>query len=646
VLGQQISLKGAPYTVVGVLPPNTYTTAPADLWTPLQPSREGEGEGENYHMVLRLKPGATWAAADAQLAALRPGSFIHFAKEHPEGHAWLSARLLQKELADESRTPTLILMSAVAFILLIACGNLAGLMLVRVVRRTGELATRLALGATRASIWRQLMMEPLLLALAGGGMGIAMAVAGLHLFAGMLPPQLMPVGGLGIDGRVLTFSVVASFFTCFFIGVLPAVELRGMKLHPSMARNSQRSGGSSSRRRTRQVLIAGEVMLTVVLLASAGLLVRTLVHLQTLPPGFDSSNVLSAQISLDDARYHDPVAFEMLLQHSLEAMKRIPGVESAAVALSLPFERGLNSGFRLVDGVTNDTGHMTSAAYITPEFFRVLRVPILSGRAFTGSDTAESEPVAIVNTSFALEFFKTTDVIGRHIRSGKEIRRIVGVVGDVTKRPGLMQSTPLSTEVTYYFPATQSDKGLLALVHVWFQPSWVVRTHGPVQGLSEAMQKAMSEVDPSLPFAGFHSLDELQAVALRQQRFQVLLLGILAGLALLLSLVGIYGLVSNMVVQRTREIGIRMALGSTIGQAMVEIGTSGVFAVALGLVGGMALASLTVRLIKSELYGVRLYDPLTFAAVLVLLILAALAASFAPTRRIARIDPASTLRAE
>jgi hypothetical protein len=289
---------------------------------------------------------------------------------------------------------------------------------------------------------------------------------------------------------------------------------------------------------------------------------------------------------------------------------------------------------------------MTSSNYVTPEYFHVLRIPVLAGRTFSDSDTATSQLVAVVNESFARKFMGTTDVVGRHIGSGKSIYQIVGVVGDVTKRPGLFVSAPLANEITYYIPAAQAEQPLLNLVHVWFQPSWIVRTQGPIAGLTESVQKAIASVDPQLPIASFHRLSDLQALALRQQRFEVLLLGALAALALLLSLVGVYGLVSNMVVQRTREIGIRMALGSSVRQAMVEVGTSGILAVVLGLAGGLVLSAVSLRLIKSELYGVKIYDPLTFAAVLALLILSAIAATFLPTRKIARIDPASTLRAE
>jgi predicted permease len=489
------------------------------------------------------------------------------------------------------------------------------------------------------------MMEPALLAFGGGLLGLGLAASAVSLFARFIPPDMLPIGGLGIDNGVLIFALVATLATTILIGILPALEVRRANIRPSLAAAASRTGTRGGHSRIRQTLIAGEVMLTVVLLACAGLLVRTLVHLQTLPPGFDAENVMAAQASLDDARYHDAESFQRLLQQSIAAMKQIPGVESAAVGLNLPFERGLNDGFYLADGSEDKKGHMASSAYVTSEYFHVLRIPLLFGRTFSDNDTSTSQKVALVNESFARRFMGKTDVVGRHIRSGSDILLIVGVVGDVTKKPGLI-SAPLASEVTYYFPAAQVDPKALGLLHTWFQPSWIVRTQGPIAGLTESMQKAMAEVDPALPVAGFHRLSDLQALALRQQRFQVLLLGTLAALALVLSLVGVYGLVSNMVAQRTREIGIRMALGSSVRQAMVEVGTSGIAAVGSGMAAGLALAAVAVRTIKSELYGVKIYDPVTFAAVLLLLILAATAATFLPTRRIAHIDPASTLRAE
>jgi predicted permease len=643
IIGKPIFLKGEPHLVIGVMPPNIHTTSPADVWTPLRPTHSGEGEGDNYHIVLRLKPGATWIQADTELSVLHPALFEGFKQDHPQGEQYLVSRPLQKALAATASKPVFILMSAVTLILLIACANLAGLILVRVMRRSGELATRLALGATRISIFRQLMMEPAILSLAGGLLGLVLAASSTDLFIQFVPPEMLPIGGLSIDSRVLSFALLAAMVTSLLIGILPALEIRRAEIRPTMAATSRTSTGHS---RIRQGSIAGEVMLTVVLLASAGLLVRTLIHLQTLQPGFDAANVMTAQASLDDARYHNPQAFQRLVQQSLAAMKSIPGVESAAVGLSLPFERGLNDGFHVVDGPEKGPDQMSSSAYVTPEYFRALRIPVLAGRAFTESDTATSEPVAIVNESFARKFMGNTNVVGRHIGSGKSTFQIVGVVGDVTKRPGLFADAPLANEVTYYIPAAQADQPMLNLVHVWFQPSWIVRTHGQISGITENMQRAIAGVDPALPIASFHRMGDLQALALRQQRFEVMLLGVLAALALLLSLVGVYGLVSNMVTQRTREIGIRMALGSSTHQAMLEMGRSGITAVALGLAGGLGLSALSLRLIQSELYGVKIYDPLTFAAVLSLLIFAATAATFLPTLRIARIDPALTLRAE
>jgi predicted permease len=442
---------------------------------------------------------------------------------------------------------------------------------------------------------------------------------------------------------VLGFALAASVCTGLLIGVLPALEASRINFHSSVGASAWRSVAYAGKRRTRQALIAAEVTLTVVLLAGAGLLIRTLVYLETLPPGFDPNNVMTAQLSLDDTRYHDPASFRELLQQSVAAMRRIPGVESAAVGLSLPYERGLNNGITIADGAETGKRHMTSALYVTPEYFHVLGIPLLAGRTFAESDTPESHPVAIVNASFALEYLGTINAVGRHLQPGMEI---VGVVADVTKRQGLKGSVPLATEVTMYVPATQVKQEAVNLAHTWFQPSWIVRTNGSIHGLTASMQQALSSSAPNLPFAGFHSMHELQAEVLAHQTMEVTLLTVLAGLALVLSVMGVYGLVSNLVVQRTREIGIRIALGSSLRQAMIEIGRAGIVAVAFGLAGGLALAMLALRIIKSELHGVRTYDPVTLGAVCGILILAAVAASFTPTLRIVRINPASTLRAE
>jgi predicted permease len=641
ILNQTIRLKGEPYLVIGVL--RAQAQPRADLWTPLRPSRQGEGSGNNYGCIMRLRDGVRWEQAKEELSRLQPSSFNYYRKTLPRVVIYLSAIPLQQDLSSQVRIPALVLMFAVASILLIACANLAGLMLVRMERRNPEFATRMALGARRRALLRQTMMEPLLLGLAGGASGFFLAARALEwLKRDIIDPVMIPPGGLELDRIVVIFAGAASITAILAIGILPALEVRRVDIRFSMATGAMRA----PKYRTRQLLIAGEVMLTVVLLLGAGLLIRTLGHLQLLPPGFDASNVMTAKLSLDDARYHDAAAFHKLLEDSIASMKRVPGVDSAAVGLSLPYERGLNDGFTFADGAEAGRGGMSCLIYVTPEYFRVLRIPLLAGRALTEADTAQSEGSAVVDEFFARRYLGGMAAVGRHIKSEGRVFRVVGIVGDVAKVPGLEQTEPVATERTLYVPATQMGQPAVNQAHVWFQPSWIVRTRGPITGLTEAMQKALSEVDPGLPFAGFHPMTEMEALALQRQRIEVWLLGILASLALTLSLVGLYGLVSSLVVQRTREIGIRMALGSTVIEAISQVGRSGMAAVILGLGAGLILAAFTLRLVRSQLYGVGPYDRTTLVAASALLILAALVASFLPALRIARIDPAATLRAE
>jgi predicted permease len=638
--GQAIRLKGEPYTVVGVMPPGVQTTAHADLWTPLQPWRRGEGAGINYRIVMRLHDGATWSQVNSQLLPLHPALFDKLLKGAKRE---LVAKPFQRDLAEEKLDPTLILMSAVGLILLIAAANLAGLALVRMSRRSNEIATRLALGAPRAAVIRQAFMEPLLLTLAGAVAGVALAVFGLKYFAGVFPTSMLPLGGVSIDLRVLAFALLCTAGASLFIGIFPALATGKVRIGTSFSnlKSTADHGG-----RSRQVLIACEVCLTLVLLAGAGLLIRTLTYLQRLPPGFDATDVLTGKASLDDSRYHDPAVFQKLVQESLTGMTRIPGIESAAVGLSLPYERGLNDVFKVLDGPRAGTQMASSTAYVSPEYFHTLRIPVLAGRAFAESDTSTSEPVTIVNASFARQHMGTLDVIGLHLGLGESRCTVVGLVGDVKKPPGININAPLSTEPMYYVPYTQVSQSYLKLIHVWFEPSWIVRSTGPIAGLPEAMQKALATPAPSLPFSGFYRLADLQDLALSQQRVEGLLLTVLASLAFVLSIVGVYGLVSNVVVQQRREIGIRMALGSTLPRAMRSVASSGMTAAIMGLCAGLILATFVLRIMRNELYGVRSLDPATLIAVSVFLFSAALLASLAPTLRIAKIDPASTLRAE
>jgi predicted permease len=413
-----------------------------------------------------------------------------------------------------------------------------------------------------------------------------------------------------------------------------------------MASRAVASGGSV---RLRQGLIAGEVALTVVLLAASGLLIRTLVHLETLPPGFNPNGVIVAKASLDDVRFHDPAAFRKLLDEGTAAMRKIPGVQNAAVGLSLPYERTLNSGVTLSDGKEAGQQDGTDVVYVTPGYFGTLQMPLLAGRVFTDADGPNAQHVAVVNQAFARKFYGGTNPVGRSCRPWTDIDKdtlIVGEVADVSVSSGLYEGAPLMSEQGMYIPAAQLNAQELSLVHVWFQPDWIVRTAGPVEGLTDQMQRALVSVDPNLPFSGFYSMRDLLAKTLATQRVEVALLGAMAALALLLSAVGIFALVANMVAQRTREIGIRMALGSTVGQAMVQIGRSGAGASVLGLFLGLALCAGALRVMRSVLYGVGVYDVPTLTTVVLTLVLVTLLATTLPTLRIAKINPAKTLREE
>ncbi len=641
LVGQTILLKGETYTVMGVLPEDATTPMNADLYTALQASRTGEGSGTNFDTITRLRDGATWQEADAEInRAWSHRSQRYELEGNPGAQVEYYSVALQKGETDTLRPQVLTLMVAVGFILLIACANLAGLTLVRMLRRAPEIATRMALGASRWQIQRQLWVENLLLACVGGAAGVAVGFVALRGLLLLLPEHFLPVARVPLDGRVLVFTLLLSLLTSVFFGMLPALATRRLDLRSAVAGRFVTGG---DRLRLRQALIVSEVALTVLLLAASGLLIRTLIHLQTLPAGFNAEGVMTARASLDDVRYRDAAAFRKLLDESVLAMREIPGVQHAAIGLSLPYERSTYTGLKLSDGKDAGQQIMTGEVYVTPDYFGALQIPVLMGRTFTDADGPNTQRVAVVNQTFARKFFHGTSPIGRYV--DKDMM-IVGVVEDVAVPPGLEVTAPLAGEEAMYVPAAQMESKMLSVVHVWFQPSWIVRTAGPVEGLTAQMQRALASVDPNLPFSGFYSMRDLLAKTLAIQRVEATLLSVMAGLALLLSAVGIFALVANIVAQKTREIGIRIALGSSIRQAMVHIGGPGVRAAAIGLLGGLMLCAGALRAMRSVLYGVDVYDVPTILTVVLVLASVTLIATAVPTLRIAGIDPAKTLREE
>jgi putative ABC transport system permease protein len=642
ILGQSVLLKGEPYTIVGVLPDGVTTPINADLYTAIQASRDGEGSGTNFVCIMRLRDGATWQQADAQINrawSLRTNKYE--LSDSPGSQVTYYSVPLQKGETDPLRPQVLTLMLAAGFILLIACANLAGLTLVRILRRTPEIATRLALGASHWQIQKQLWIENLVLAVLGGMAGVGTGFVALRGLLMLLPEHFLPVPGISLDNRVLVFALAISIATSVLFGMLPAMTARKLDLRSAIA---SRDAAGHDRVHLRQLLIASEVALSVVLLAASGLLVRSLVHLQTLPPGFNPTGVMTARASLDNVRYHDAAAFRKLLSESTSAMRQIPGVTQAAVGLSLPYERSLiTGGLEISDG--QEAGQKVTAdeVYVTPDYFSALQIPLLEGRSFNDADGPKTQRVAVVNQTFARKFFHGTDAVGRHVLKDT---LVVGVVGSVAMAPGMLALAPLMSEETIYVPATQMEARQISLLHVWFQPSWIVRTARPIEGLTGQMQRVLAGVDPSLPFSGFYRMRDLLDKTLTTQRIEVALLGTIAGLALVLSTVGIFALVANIVAQKTREIGIRMALGSTIREAILNIGAPAVRAAAFGLSIGLILSAAALRVMRSALYGIAVYDAPTLVTVILVLVSVTLIATAIPALRIARIDPAQTLREE
>jgi len=646
IIGQSIRLKSVPYTVIGVLPARAQAPSAVDLWTSLRPDTSEEGGGDNFEPILRLKAGATWEQANAQLSRLQSLTTRFLQKKYPGAQISYYAVPLQQRLAVETRTPAMILMSAVGFVLLVACANLAGLALVRVGRREAEIATRLALGATKWAILRQFWMESLLLTTAGGVAALLVGGLMLQIMNRRIPENFLPLGGVSLDSRVLLFAAAAGIGASLFFGLLPALSAGRLDVRSALAFGGNRSVAQSSGTRTRYALIVGEVALTVVLLTVAGLLIRTLVYLRTLPPGFNPENVVVAKASLDDARYNQRASFLKLLDESTAAMQNIPGVQSAAVGLTVPYERALNYAVRVGDGPQTGDQDMTNLVYVTPAYFEALQIPLRTGRLLAVSDTSASQYVAVVNAAFAKRYLGRENGVGRHLLSDGNTIEVVGITANVVTPPGFTAGGPIVAEPTVYVPATQMPTQLVNLAHVWFQPSWIVRTKGKFAGIDQQMQQALAQVDPDLPISGFYAMRDVLSEALLLQHAEVGLLATLAALALLLSSVGIYGLVSNLVNQRTRELGIRMALGCTLQGAMFEVSRSGIAATGAGLACGLFLSAAAVKVLRSQLFGVALNDPLTLCSVSALLALVAVLAAVLPTLRIAKIDPAETLRAQ
>jgi putative ABC transport system permease protein len=649
VLGRGIQLGDQPCTVIGVMPRGfqyPIQAEPVELWTTIAVDARGGANaaaaqrGAHYLDVAgRLKPGVKLQQAQAELSAI--ASALN--KEHPE----IKPRTVRivpeiEGISGPIRVPLLVLLGAVGCVLLIVCVNVANLLLARATARRKEMALRAALGAGRLRAARQLLTESVSLGLLGGGLGLALALVSLRLLVRLIPAEVPRLNAIGLDGRLLSFAFLTSLAAGILFGLPPALGAWKIGLTESLKENGRGSGsGRRERGRLRDALVVSEVALAVVLLLGSGLLIQSFLRLTQVDPGFDRQRVLTFQLDSPAGRQDSQVP--AFYRDVVAQVGVLPGVRSASAVASLPLTGdNIRSSFE-IEGQPTPMGSRPSADFnaIEPNYLRTLGIALLAGRDFTERDTLKSTPVALVNRALAQRFFPNQDAIGRHIRPGVSngygpgempMREIVGVIGDVKQGDPGAESAP---EV--YVPLGQCP----------FSPMFIaIHTANDPQGIAGAVRRQVASLDKNAPVYHVETLDQYFAHSVAAPRFITLLLSGFAGLALLLASVGIYGVISYIAVQRTHEIGIRMALGAQKGEILRTVIAKGLAPALAGLAIGIVLALRLTRLLSGWLYGVNPADPPTFGAVSLILIGVALLACYIPARRAVKFDPMLSLRYE
>jgi putative ABC transport system permease protein len=638
LVGRQLTLNGQPHTVVGILPPEFQYPPGRELWAPRQPrNSDRQVRGASFiRTVARLKPGRAVAEAQAEMN----GIAAQLAVEYPQTNSGVGVVVtpLREAVVGQARRGLLVLFGAVGFVLLIACANVASLWLSRMTERSRELAIRAALGAGRGRLLRQLLSESALLALLGAAGGTLLAYWLVEAIVAFGPRDLPRLNQIGLNPPALGFAVAVSLLTALIFGLAPVMQLPRTDLQESLRAEGRTMSGGRRQQRLHNLLVVSEIALALALLVGAGLLARSFIALLRVNPGFVTERALTLETMI--GRNRNAEQRIALVEQSLPRVRSLPGVRSAGITSALPFHdnQALIPASVKIEGRASLPGQDPTAYVInvTPDYLSALGVPLLRGRELNQFDKADAAPVALVNNSMAVRHWPMEDPTGRKITfavSGKDVTcEIVGVVGDV--RPDGLDTSP---RLEIYLPYAQSPASLV---------TWMIRTTGdPLKELG-AIKEKIREGNPTQTFLSIATMDQLVDRTISQRRFNLMLLGSFAALALILAAVGLYGLISYTTSQRAREIGVRMALGAQTGDVLKLVIGQGIRLALIGVLIGMGGALAVTRLMRSLLFGVSAVDPITFVVVAASLTLVALVASWLPARRATKVDPLAAIRHE
>jgi len=646
ILGSSMILDKRPFTVIGIMPASfrsPFINSKPEVWIPLvQDPLFGSWmarRGGHWLAVFgRLKPGVSIAQAQAEMDAISE----RLASEFPAENKGWTVRLvpMQKEIVGDVRTALLVLLGAVGLVLLIACANIANLLLTRATSRSKEIAVRTALGAGRIRIIRQLLSETAVLGLLGGVIGIALAYWGARALSALLPDNLPRVNAIRVDNFVLIFALVLSAIASVAFGLVPALFASKSDIQSSLREGSGRSGESGNRRRARSCLAAAEIALAMVLLVAAGLLLRSFSKLTSVSPGFEPQHIVKAEVSLPQFQYSKPQQWTAFSDQLLAHLQAQPGLQDSAIAIPVPITDGyINLGFEIV-GVppaSQSDSRLANYVSVSPEYFRVMQIPLLSGRLFDQQDITSAPAVTLISKALAQRYFPNQVPIGKHLNfgfppNGDVSREIIGIVGDVRDTslgdaPGPMM----------YVPFAQAP---------FWGANLVVKSTLSTSAVAAAIRQEVQKIDKDLPVTDVGKLPDLLDASVSQQRFRTFLLGLFAVMALILAATGIFGVVSYSVTCRTNEIGIRVALGASRSTILRMILRETLLLTSAGLLIGIPCALIASHLIGHMLFGVSANDPITLASVAFTLAAVAILAGFIPARRAMQVDPMVALRHE